>query len=85
MKDGGQAIPHCPICCYIYVCPCKACNDRGAEDITLPRWISLDGEFQDCEACPVCGLTLHLDFWEDISMERYREYHALIAHKDKEN
>jgi hypothetical protein len=57
----------CPLCGYQYRCPCSHCNDR---DQHLEKWISLDG---DCEACPCCGLVLHLDFWQDVEWDQHKE------------
>lgn len=59
----------CPLCNYPYRCPCAACKDRNTDSMIQP-WIRFEGEeLQDCEACPCCGLTLHLDQWEDVSWD----------------
>ena len=73
---------NCPICGYKYVCQCKACNDRTppAEDRTLPRWIRLEN---DMEACPVCGLAMHLDWWQDVEWEQFKATNKVASSKAK--
>jgi len=58
----------CPLCGYIYVCPCKYCVDR--KDPTFLKWSRIDG---DEEACPICGLTLSIDEWEGLEWENHKK------------
>lgn len=66
----------CPLCGYKYVCPCDSCNNRTpkAEDVTLPRW---PWDKDGMQNCPVCGLYLSLDHWQDIQHDECKRINKI--------
>lgn len=53
---------YCPNCGQEMLCPCQPCRDQhGREDVEI--W------HEDSVECCKCGLTMHMQWWEDLSWE----------------
>ena len=63
----GDGIMVCPKCRrkQFYVCGDPACTDKNfRRDLKPQRKLA-----HDALACPYCGFTAHMDFWEERAME----------------
>lgn len=59
----------CPSCGYEYVCPCKHCAKTFSKGKVV--WIN---HGDDTESCPKCGLTKHIDEWQDVEWEQFKKF-----------
>jgi hypothetical protein len=49
----------------------------------IEKWPFLDGEFQDHQFCPCCGLVLYVDEWLDIEVAQHKIMQKLYNLKKK--
>lgn len=66
--DRGGRIMVCPDCGMEYVCPCKHCAKTFSKGKT--KWVRVG---EDCEMCPQCGKTLHMDQWQDVEWAQMKK------------
>ena len=58
----------CPRCGYEQYCPCKSCKARIPKN--YKPWIERHGDLIECANC---GISRHIDWWEDEAVEQYRK------------
>jgi transcription elongation factor Elf1 len=55
----------CPQCGHLQTCPCASCQRRRP---TEKPWVWVKGDLIQCGGC---GLTQHVDWWQDMEIDFY--------------